>query len=78
MANLIKEFQKVLFTADPVRNGKVIKKKGNSVIISSNIGVKDFSVPSPDYYKVGNTVYFKDNVLLGTLQGQENLPRYSV
>lgn len=78
MANIINEFKTVLFEREPIKTGKIVKIDGNLVTILSNVGTRIFSVPSPDYYKIGNTVYFKENVLLGTLSKQENLDRYSV
>ena len=61
------QLQKVFRVNDPVSRGTVASISESSIFVSSPVGLKEFQVPAPGAFNVGDEVKFQGNTYLGRI-----------
>lgn len=76
--NPLAEIKKMVKTPTQIRHGEIVKIGASGITVRGRDGLKSFSSPNPQGFKVGDTVRFQGNVLLGKAIGSKGLPVYQV
>lgn len=70
MSSIKKKLVEMVAASQKVRNGNVIRTGEGSIFVSSPEGIKEFMVSDKSNLKVGDTVRFQGNVLIGKVQNR--------
>lgn len=76
--SIINELQELVAKTTPIISGRVESMDSTSIVVVSSQGVRRFWVPSTGVYKIGDTVRYQGQLLVGRTTDEGSVPAYSV
>lgn len=76
--NPLTEMRRLVAKQETIRNGTITNLRSGSITVRTRSGLKSFAIPENSTFKIGDTVRFQGNVLLGKAVSVDNIPIFKV